>query len=201
MQIPRRFSDWQLPFVIALFCLVAATWGDTAREIFRYDRPAIAAGEYWRLLTGHFLHLGWTHLALNLAGLALVWLLVGRRYGTRQWLLATVLCIGVIDAGFWFLAVGMLWYVGLSGLLHGMLVAGAIRGIAAVPIESVVILVAVAAKVAYEQFAGPLPGSEVAAAGNVVVEAHLYGSVGGVLSAVVLYIMPTRSTPPHEEHA
>lgn len=200
MQIPRRFPDWQVPFVIALVCVATAAWADGARELFRYDRLAIAGGEFWRLLTGHVAHLGYRHLALNLTGLALVWLLVGRRYGTRQWLLTAAISVGVIDAGFWFLDTGMLWYVGLSGLLHGMLVAGAIRGLPVFPIESAVICIAVAAKIAYEQFTGPLPGSEVAAGGTVVVNAHLYGAVGGVLSAIVLYIMPSHS-PPDEELA
>ena len=199
MQIPRRFPDWQLPFAIALVCVVAAAWSDAARELLRYDRPAIADGEVWRLLSAHFVHLGYQHLALNLAGLALVWLLVGRRFGTRQWLLAATISIAVMSVGFWFLDAGMRWYVGLSGLLHGILVAGAIRGIRSLPWESVAICVVVAGKLGYEQFVGPLPGSAVAAGGAIVVNAHLYGAAGGVLSAIVLYIMPTHSTPPDKD--
>ena len=86
---------------------------------------AIADGEYWRLLSGHFAHLGYPHLALNLAGLILVWLLVGRLYSTWRWLLVAAFSIVVMDAGFWFVDSDMRWYVGLSGLLHGLLLAGA----------------------------------------------------------------------------
>jgi len=200
MQIPRRFPDWEFPFAVALICVVAAAWGDIARELLRYDRPAIADGEVWRLLSGHFVHLGYQHLALNLAGLALVWFLVGRRFGTRQWSLLATICIAVMSTAFWFLDADMHWYVGLSGLLHGLLVAGAMRGIPSLPWESVTICILVAAKLAYEQLVGPLPGSELAAGGAVVVNSHLYGAAGGALSAIVLYIMPTHSTPPGKEN-
>ncbi len=187
MQFPRRFPDWQVPFVVALACVVAAAWGDDGREFLRYDRLAIAGGDYWRLLSAHFVHLGVPHLALNLAGVALVWLLVGRLYNTRQWIMVAAISILAMDAGFWFLDAGLRWYVGLSGLLHGLLLAGAIRGLRSLPGESVVICVAVVAKLVYEQVAGPLPGSESAAGGAVVVNAHLYGAVGGALSACVLW--------------
>ena len=187
MQFPRRFPDWQVPFVVALACVVAAAWGDAARELLRYDRPAIVDAEYWRLLSGHFVHLGVPHLALNLAGLVLVWLLVGRLYNTRQWILAAAISILAMALGFWFLDEALRWYVGLSGLLHGLLLAGAIRGLRALPGECVVICAMVFAKLAYEQVAGPLPGSESAAGGAVVVNAHLYGAIGGVLAAGVLW--------------
>lgn len=196
MQIPRRFPDWQVPFVIALACIVAAAWGDAARELLRYDRVAIAGGQVWRLFSGHIVHLGYPHLVLNLAGLGVVWLLVGRRLGDRQWFLVAAICAAVIDAGFWWLDPDLVWYVGLSGLLHGLLAAGAIRGLRELPVESVAICVLLGAKLAYEQFVGPLPGSESTSGGAVVVNAHLYGAVGGALSGAILYIMPAHSPPP-----
>jgi rhomboid family GlyGly-CTERM serine protease len=199
MQIPRRFPDWQVPFAIAMLCALAAAWGDLGRELLRYDRMAIAGGEVWRFVTSHFVHLGYPHLGMNLLGLGVLWLLVGRRFGSRQWFLVAGICIAVIDAGFWWLDRDLAWYVGLSGLLHGLLAAGTIRGIRELPVESVLICVLLAAKISYEQIIGPLPGSEGAAGGAVVVNAHLYGAIGGVLSGIILYIMPAHSPPPYEE--
>jgi rhomboid family GlyGly-CTERM serine protease len=190
MQIPRRFPDWQVPFVIALVCVVAAAWGDAARELFRYDRLAIADGAIWRLLSGHVVHLGLQHLALNLAGLALVWFLVGRRYGTKQWIYVVAISVVTTGAGFWWLDSDLRWYVGLSGVLHGMLLAGAIQGLRWIPWESAVICVLIVAKLGYEQFVGPLPGSEIAAGGVVIVSAHLYGAAGGVLAAALFWRSP-----------
>ncbi len=187
MQILRIIAHWQVPLVVALVCAVAVAFGDDGREVLRYDRAAIAGGEYWRLLSGHIVHLGFRHLLLNLAGLLLVWLLVGRLYSTRRWILVAAICVLMMDAGFWFADAGMRWYVGLSGMLHGLLLAGAIRGIRTLPGESLVICAVIVAKLVYEQVAGPLPGSEAAAGGAVVVNSHLYGAIGGALSALVFW--------------
>ncbi len=196
MGLHKGIEHWKVALVVALVCVLVAAFGDAARELLRYERAAIADGEYWRLLSGHFVHLGYAHLALNLVGLLLVWLLVGRLYNTRRWLLVTAIAIVVMDAGFWFLDADLRWYVGLSGLLHGLLLAGAIAGIRSLPAESLVICAVVVAKLAYEQIAGPLPGSESVAGGAVVVNAHLYGAVGGALSAAII---PAHSTPPLKE--
>ena len=185
-KVLQRIVHWRVVLVIALLCVCIAAFGDAARELLRYERVAIAEGEYWRLLSAHFAHLGYPHLALNLAGLLLVWLLVGRLYSTRQWLLVAAFSIVVMGAGFWFVDSEMRWYVGLSGLLHGLLLAGAIAGIRSLPVESIVIAAVVVAKLAYEQIVGPLPGSESVAGAAVVVNAHLYGAIGGALAAAAI---------------
>jgi rhomboid family GlyGly-CTERM serine protease len=187
MQILRRAAHWKIPLLIALVCGVAAVFGDEGREILRYERAAIAAGEYWRLVSGHFVHLGLQHLLLNLAGLLLVWLLVGRLYSSRDWTLVVLVCVLAIDAGLWLFDPTLHWYVGLSGMLHGLLLAGAIRNLRTLPGESAVICAAVAAKLAYEQIAGPMPGSESVAGGAVVISAHLYGAVGGALAGLIFW--------------
>jgi hypothetical protein len=91
-----------------------------------------------------------------------------------------------IDLGLWFGAPQLEWYVGLSGLLHGMLAAGIMAGLADRSTEALLLGVIVAGKVAYEQFAGPLPGSEATSGGAVIVDAHLYGAIGGAVTAAAL---------------
>lgn len=162
-------------------------FGDDGRDVLKYDRLAISDGEYWRLVSCHFTHLGMSHLALNLAGLVLVWLLVGRHYSSPQWLVIFIVSLLVATGGFWFVDKDMLWYVGLSGILHGLLLAGAIQGFRTLPTESAVICILVIVKLAWEQLAGPLPGSESVSGGTVVVNAHLYGGIGGAVAATVLW--------------
>jgi rhomboid family GlyGly-CTERM serine protease len=164
-----------------------ALFGDAGRETFMYNRMSVGNGEYWRLLSAHFVHLGPTHLVLNLAGLLLVWLLVGRYFTTTQWLLVLGVTVAVTSAAFWFVDRYLLWYVGLSGVLHGLLLAGAIQGFRTLPSESAIIVAIVVAKLAYEQLAGPMPGSESVSGGDVVVNAHLFGAIGGAVAAVILW--------------
>ena len=185
---------WLLPASLILLSSLLAIGGETAFLNFRYDRDAIANGAAWRLISGHFVHLSWGHFFLNMAGLGLVWLLVGRALGTGQWLLGTVILVIGIDVGFWWLDPNLGWYVGLSGLLHGVLVAGLYSGIRERDKESIVLLCFVLAKLAWEQFSGgPLPGSEATSGGTVIVNAHLYGTVGGVLAGALLM---RRAKPP-----
>ena len=177
---------WLVPGLVLLLALALMLAGDSGREWLRFERAGIASGEAWRLLTGHFVHLGISHTILNLAGLVLVWLLVGRAYGCREWLWIIAGSIAAIDLGLWFGAPQLEWYVGLSGLLHGMLAAGILDGLADRSAEARILAVVVAGKLAYEQFAGPLPGSEATSGGAVIVDAHLYGVIGGAVVAAAL---------------
>jgi len=177
---------WLVPGSVVLIALTLLFTGETGREWLRFERSGIAAGELWRLLTGHLVHLGVSHTVLNLAGLVLVWFLVGRAFDWKQWLWVMAGSVVAIDLGLWFGAPSLEWYVGLSGLLHGMLGAGIVAGIAARSGEALILAVVVAGKLAWEQFAGPLPGSEATSGGAVIVDAHLYGVIGGTLVALIL---------------
>lgn len=193
----RRVTRWQVPLVIAAASALVALLGGAGRLWLRWDREAIADGELWRLVTGHFVHLNPGHLVLNLAGLALVWVLVGGGYRALAWWLVIAFSVAVMDAGFWFLDPGLSWYVGLSGLLHGLLLAGTVDRLRDAPIESAVLGLLVIGKLAWEQYAGPLPGSEASAGGSVVVNAHLYGAIAGTLAGAASLVI-RRNGPPLE---
>ena len=180
-------SDWAIPIIITVISGAIALSGDAGRELLKYDRLAIDAGEYWRLLSGHFAHLTALHLAMNLAGLWLVWFLVGSRGSLPAWLAVIGLIVAGIDTGFWILNPNLLWYVGLSGLLHGLIVAGAVAGLGHERIESVVILAGVFGKVIYEQVGGAVPGTEFLSGGPVVTDAHMYGAITGIVGGLLLW--------------
>ena len=182
----RCFRDWVVPALVVTVALVIAVAGDNGRELLRYDRIAIANGEILRLISGHFAHLGWSHFALNAAGIVLVFFLVGPRFSARLWLLICALIIVVIDAGFWFFQPQLIWYVGLSGLLHGCLAAGVMEGLRQRQFDDWLIAGLLVLKLGYEQLVGPLPGSEASAGGSVVVAAHLYGAIAGALIGATL---------------
>ncbi len=169
--------------------------GETGKELLRYDRVWIGQGEFWRLLSGHLTHLGWAHLAWNSAGFGLVWFLVGGAFPVRTWLVIITVSLATIDAGFWFLNPELYWYVGMSGLIYGLLAAGIVRRLRRIDTETVVLLLFLIVKIAWEQFNGPVPGSEATSGGPVVVDAHLYGVLGGVLGALLAIIRVERPSP------
>lgn len=179
---------WLLPVIVLLVAVLLALGGEMARQGLRFDRVAIDAGELWRLASGHFVHLGWPHFALNAAGLVLVWYLVGNVFDGLRWILIGTFTVITIDIGLWIFDPALMWYVGLSGLLHGILAAGLVEKLKKPDKEAVALMVLLLAKLAFEQFSGPLPGSESTAGGTVVVDSHLFGALGGVVAAILLRI-------------
>src|ERR1700683_111904 len=162
--------------------LVLALTGEQGRLLLRYDRAALASGQAWRLLTAHLVHLDLRHALLNCCGLILVWALFARDYSPRQWLLVALGAVAAIDAGLWVCASTVPWYVGSSGALHGVMAAGALAHILRREPDGWVLAGFLVLKLAWEHWQGALPLS----GGPVVVDAHLYGVIGGTLVAAFL---------------
>jgi len=157
--------------------------GDSARLELRYDRTAIAAGEWWRLITAHFVHLGLEHAALNALGLVLMWALFARDFRPATWLLVLVASIAAIDIGLWLRDSTIQWYVGSSGVLHGIMAAGTLAHLRRGDLDGWILLLFMIVKLSYEQWTGALPFTDGGVA--VVVGAHLYGAIGGLLAVVI----------------
>lgn len=168
---------WLVPAVIALVAVVLQ-WV-IGPEWLRLDREQ-AWSEPWRLFAAHFVHLGWVHLGLNLTGLLLLWLLLGDMLRPLWWVAGIAfMAVGVSLALLWCSpAVG--WYVGFSGVLHGLFVAGAIANLRHLPGLAVPILVVLSLKLLVERiWQGGFRITELIG-GNVIVDAHLYGALLGL---------------------
>lgn len=169
---------------IAALWLGLAALGDGPRLALRWDRPALAAGEAWRLVTGHLVHLDLEHAVLNVAGMLLVWALFARLFSLLQWLVIVAAGVAAIDLGLWFVNVELRWYVGASGVLHAAMAAGIVRRMIAGDRIAWGLGVAGVAKLLYEHFSGALPLTSAGAL--VVTDAHLYGAVAGMTCGVLL---------------
>ena len=192
----NRLQFFLLPIGLAMLSTGCTFGGFTLVRLLRYDRDAILAGQLWRVLTGHLVHLGGSHLAMNLVGLALIWMLFGRLMSTSAWLATLLSSALTVSLGLLVFNPGLTWYVGLSGVLHGMFLAGAILSIVSGYRAEILLLGFIIAKLAWEQWVGPLPGSAEVAGGDVVVDAHLYGAIAGVIAALVIILWRRRGTPP-----
>jgi rhomboid family GlyGly-CTERM serine protease len=184
------FYHWAIPLCLAASALLVMLLGEDGEGLLRYQRSEILNGEGWRLLSGHLVHLGWSHLSMNLLALALVWALLGDTLTLAGWLLLLLCCALFDGLGLLLLNPGVEWYVGLSGVLHGLFLAGSLAGLASGRRDALLLLIALVAKLAWEQLAGPLPGSEAAAGGPVVVDAHLYGAIAGGATAALMLGLP-----------
>ncbi len=181
--------------IVALFavCVLMAAGGDWLRELGRYERHAIESGEYWRLVTGHLVHLGFGHLWPNVAALAIIALLFEDVFRSQDWLRVGVASAAAIDLGLLLFEPAVLWYVGLSGVLHGFVAAGAVALLVRREVLGAVLAVGLAAKLAFEQLVGPVPFTAQSVGGPVVVAAHFYGAVGALLGEAAAKLAHRRS--------
>jgi rhomboid family GlyGly-CTERM serine protease len=186
---------WSVPLAIAALCLALALGGDAARDWASYDRAAIQHGQVWRLVTAHLVHLGWGHLWPNLLALLLISGLLEEFLKPVEWLVASTVTAVAISMGLYVLDPGIQWYVGLSGVLHGLAACGAAMMLGARRIGLGCVLAAgLALKLAWEQIYGPVPFTAASVGGPVVVAAHLYGAIAGALSGLAFGIVRRRAS-------
>lgn len=179
-----RSPAHQLAFCVALLCISLQYTG--LDDVLRWERSLIDQGQWWLLLTGNFVHLGQSHLWMNIAGFVLVVALVWTHFSAKQWFLIIVFSSLVVGIGLWNFNPGVTGYVGFSGTLHGLILAGCLADFRIYPKSAAILLTLVIAKLAWEQIAGPLPGSESTAGGSVLVDSHLYGAIGGAIIGAAL---------------
>ena len=188
-----RSPAYLLAAAVALLCISLQYAG--LDDFLRFERSAIDQGDWWLLLTGNFVHLGQSHLWMNMAGYFLVVALVWSHFSARVWLLIIIFASLVVGVGLWRFNPEVGAYVGFSGTLHGLILAGCLADLRTYPKSAAILLTLVIAKLAWEQFAGPLPGSESTAGGSVVVDSHLYGAIGGaIMGSIVLLFDHLRLT-------
>jgi rhomboid family GlyGly-CTERM serine protease len=175
-----RYGAALLASVLLVLALGAtAGWG---RANLQYERGALAHYQWWRLLSAHLVHLGWRHALLNCAGLTLLWMLFAREFSPRRWLWIVLMAAASIDAGLWFLRPTVEWYLGASGVLHGIWAAGACMMYRRGEDLGAALLLLLIVKLVYEHqsgsslFEGDLP---------LVSAAHLFGTLGGLLGTLL----------------
>ena len=172
LQLDRGRWIWLLAILLVLDAVLGL--GDSVGLLLRYDRSAIAAGGWWRLLTAHIVHLDVHHLILNELGLVLVWSLFAQDYDAVEWWVIVLSGALAISSGLWWLSPRVGWYVGASGVLHSVMGAGVAKHLAERSWDRWILAIGLCAKLAWEQWGG-------AAAPLIVVDAHLYGATCGFI--------------------
>jgi rhomboid family GlyGly-CTERM serine protease len=176
-----RLLTLRVALVAIMFAIVPGL-----SEVMQYDRSAIAAGQWWRLVTGHFSHWSCDHLFWDL----LMFLTVGVIISNwRVWLSAVIGSLAAISLVLWTRFPDLLTYRGLSGIdtaLFTVVVLGLLRSAwmrrdwAMAAIASAC-AVGLAAKLAYESITGHCLFVDDSQAGFVpVVAAHVTGAMVGL---------------------
>lgn len=145
-------------------------------------RAQIEQGEIWRLLSCNFVHFGWPHTLMNLAAFVLCAFALLNSFSVRQLLGLVVFCCLSVGVGVYYLNPEYLSYAGLSGAIHGFIVAGLMRNQRHPYWLNALFIAALFAKIIYEQ----QPSYQATQLQTllpvaVAYDAHLYGAIAGLL--------------------
>ncbi|MGB1262763.1 MAG: rhombosortase [Cognaticolwellia sp.] len=192
--LPFQITHSVGPLVVAVIALFGFIFDADIADAVIYHRELIDAGEYWRLISGHFLHSNGNHFMLNIAAVALLWALHGHYYSYQNYLGIFVTCALVCSiAMFWF-SQDIALYVGLSGVLHGFFVWGALMDIRQHEKTGYLLFIGVILKIGHEQIYGASADVEALIGASVATDAHLYGAIGGLLTFGISYAWDKKNT-------
>jgi rhomboid family GlyGly-CTERM serine protease len=183
-------SDWRFVAMMIPFMTLLQVIGP---EYFRYQLDLIEQGQIWRLLSAHWVHVGWMHLLLNAIGLVICVSLTNPEWSPARWLLCCVIMAIGISLMLSVFNPELSDYAGLSGVLFGLYLQTALSLYSRDRLIAVLVIVAIVGKVLMEQFnfydfnSGELIGA------RVIVDAHFYG----LLMAIAIALVWARYTMNH----
>lgn len=107
---------------LALLLIALQASSSGVFELLVYDRAAIFNGQVWRLITGHLVHLDWSHLALNAAALVGLGFLIetGDDDGRGKLVAVLATSAAAISIALFLFSPTTAYYAGLSGVLNGL---------------------------------------------------------------------------------
>ncbi|WP_277054443.1 rhombosortase [Pseudoalteromonas marina] len=174
------------PLLLILFSTIFAAFD--LNNLLEFNRALVNKGELWRIFTSQFVHANWAHLGLNISGVFLIWLLHGEYTTPTRYFINTITLALWCGLGVYFYCPDIHIYTGLSALLHGVIIWGAVKDITQGLKSGYLLFIGVWVKIAYEQLSGPSADIGELINSTVAIDAHLIGAIGGSLLGIELVI-------------
>jgi rhomboid family GlyGly-CTERM serine protease len=178
---------------LSLAVVVAAVFAFDRAALLEFSRTEIAAGQWWRVFTGHLTHWSADHLAWDLMMFVVLGAVLERRSRARFLGVLVVSAAAISAAVFWIQPEFEL-YRGLSGVDSGLFVAVCVGRLADARREkdrltfaiAIGLLVGLVAKTVFEYATGTTLFVDCAATGfTPLALSHLAGAVAGAAMEVV----------------
>ncbi len=194
--------DYLIYGLLLFIVLILSCFEPLSSHWLMYDRELIESGQVWRLFSAHFVHLSTTHMLGNAMGVVLFGYISGKYLNNLLGFMLVIWCVCVVGLGLYGYAGYLQRYVGLSGVLHGLLlVAPFVSQYYSTRIASI-FLVIVLVKVIWEQTPFYDDMALVGAiGGRVEANAHLLGVIAGLvfLSGYFIVCYMTKAQRMREE--
>jgi len=186
---PMTPQQLSVPLIVLLISLISFVFDNSLSELLVYQRTLLMQGEVWRIFSSHFFHTNGFHFLLNAAAVVMLWALHGQFYTIKSYLFVFMMSAITTSIGIHSFSPDIEQYVGLSGVLHGIFIWGAIEDIKAKERTGYLLLLGVILKIAHEQYYGASEDVAVLIGAKVAINAHLWGAVGGVIAVILLFII------------
>jgi rhomboid family GlyGly-CTERM serine protease len=179
--------SWRCLVSCALFILCLGVL-QLFTEALLLDRGYLWAGESWRLWTGHFVHVNAQHLALNTVASLIIYLSITDKVSAAEIFICGVTLAPILSVMLLYWHPEIIWYSGLSGLLHALVSYFSLRMISAgervfgwvlVSVWAKVFAELIRTKLGYENFLGEM---------LVITEAHFMGALIGTIAAILHWV-------------
>ena len=169
-------------------------------QLFQSDlvfyRDNINTGQWWRIISGNFVHSNYPHLFMNLAGLWILGFLFIDSLPLKTFFTSILLLSLSVGFGLYFFDLNLQKYYGFSGVLYGLFLVGASTAILKKDyLTGIAVGIVVIAKIIWDLINGGSTSSADLIGIPVAVHAHLYGALGAIFISSTLYVL-NRSTPP-----
>jgi rhomboid family GlyGly-CTERM serine protease len=176
--------------LIAGFIIFFAASATSCFPLLSLERNKVVEGEFWRLFTSNFVHFGWPHTLMNLAAFVICALALLNTFSALRLLALIIVCCMSVGTGVYFFNPEYETYAGLSGAIHGFIVAGLLLNKRHAYWLNSIFIAVIFAKIIHEHQAD-YQANELQTLLPVAVayDAHLYGAIAGLvfgLSALVV---------------
>ena len=190
---PCKTQQILAPLAVVIISLIAFIFDNSLSDSLVYQRSLVNQGELWRVFSGHFFHTNGFHFLLNGAAVIMLWALHGHFYTIKTYSFVFIVSAIICAIGIHWFSLDINQYVGLSGVLHGLFIWGAIEDIKAKERTGYLLLLGILLKVSHEQFYGASEDVASLIGANVAINAHLWGAIGGIVAILMLKTMVTGS--------
>lgn len=180
---------------MGLICLLFTLWysfssvSTLQTSLFAYQRDLVDTGQWWRIFTAHFMHSNFIHFVVNIIGLYLLWLLHGEYSTPASFTINTLcLCAG-ISFCIYVWSPSIIWYVGLSGVLHGIFAWGVVVDIFFKRKTGYLLLFGLIIKLTDENFFSSSQFMSDLIEVSVATDAHLFGAIIGLILGIATVLI------------
>ncbi len=155
-----------------------------------FDRNGIAQHQWYRIVTGNFVHSNYPHLLLNLAGLWIVGFLFIDSMSVKTFIFSSIILSLFVGLGLYFFNPELIKYYGFSGALYGLFLIGATTVILQKDfVTGLLLYVFIIGKIIWDLFNGGSASSAELIGVPVAIHAHLYGAIGAIIISLFLILL------------